>query len=74
MSKGTKVIGVRLPAVVREMVEEELADRANDPLQSEWTMTTFITQAVLEKLHHYARNRRNDAYAKKVMNLIRLYS
>lgn len=59
MAKGTPAVVVRLPPVLRQWMEEEIAKRDLNPLVPPWTKTDFICEAIREFVKHKRRSRQS---------------
>lgn len=57
MSKGSKIVPVRLPADLLELVEIELLTRRPSPMGHRLTLSEWIRSAIKEKLKHAKRSR-----------------
>jgi hypothetical protein len=57
VSKGTPMIGVRIPPDVREMVELVIAHRNAHTRHQPWTLSDFTALALIEKVRKMARSR-----------------
>lgn len=58
MSKGSKIIPVRMEASLIESISRQLNSRNEKSANSPWTMSDFIRASVIEKLQHYRRSQR----------------
>lgn len=58
MSKGSKIVPVRLPAQLLELVEIELLTRSTGPKGRHLTISKWVRSAITEKLKHAERSRR----------------
>jgi hypothetical protein len=61
MSKGTNRITIRVPDALRDDIADAVEKRKADPMMSkQWTMTEYIVQAIVDKLNHDRRSRKDD--------------
>lgn len=58
MSKGSKIVPVRLPAALLELVEIELLTRSTGPKGRPLTLSEWVRSAITEKLKHAKRSRK----------------
>ncbi len=58
MSKGSKIVNVRIEDQLHERMQEELTRRNELTSQSVWSMSDYIRQAVMEKIAHADRSRK----------------
>lgn len=58
MSKGTPIVGVRIPPTQRAEVEAVIAHRNANSREAPWTLSDFVVIALREKIAKMARCRR----------------
>jgi hypothetical protein len=58
VSKGTRIIGIRVPDALRAKIETAVTRSEQSATREPFTLTTFILAAIREKLDHMARSRR----------------
>lgn len=67
MSRGTKVIPVRLAQELLDLIDREIEIRARHATVEPWTRSDFIRSAIREKVRHKraSRGERKNAPSKK---------
>lgn len=60
MSKGTKIITLRLPSILEDAIDAAIAQRNEVTKQEPWTRTAFFLTAIREKLSHMERSRKSS--------------
>jgi len=58
MSKGTKIIPVRVSKQIENEINEAIISRNNVTREACWTRSDFIRQAINDKLAHIRRSRK----------------
>lgn len=58
MSRGSRIVKVRVPENLLAWIEETIAGRNQRTRKEPWTMSDFLREAVAEKLKHMSRSRR----------------
>lgn len=58
MSKGSKVVPVRMGEDLLEQVKAIVKRSAKTRFEGEWTVSEFVRAAVVDKLRHMERSRR----------------
>jgi hypothetical protein len=56
MSKGSKIVGVRIPAELLGLMDEVIARSVDTRRDGPWTRSSFILKAIEEKLAKMARS------------------
>lgn len=56
-SKGTPIIGVRIPPILRAHIEIVIAHRNDNSREEPWTLSAFVAIALREKIQKMARSR-----------------
>lgn len=65
MSKGTKIITLRLPPGIEEDMDIQIEQRNEWTKDAPWNRTAFILAAIREKLAHMQRSRRKKGRGAK---------
>lgn len=63
--RGSPRVSLRLTPLILARVKEEVQRLNYNPLVEQLTMTTYITQAIMEKIAHSERGRKTRKKAKK---------
>lgn len=61
MSKGSKIVPVRVPEELLLLLDSAIVRSQGDPTRTAWTRTSYILQAIIDKLNHSARSRKKTA-------------
>jgi len=56
-SKGTPMIGVRIPPILRAHIELVIEHRNDNSTEEPWTLSAFVAIALREKIEKMARSR-----------------
>lgn len=63
MSKGNKIVKVRMEPALLEELERQLASRNEHCREAPWTLSDFVRDCVRERLTKRARRKRGLAQA-----------
>lgn len=65
MSKGTRIIGVRLPDALRFQMEDFIQRNRDRDRNGDLTITKFIVDCVKERLHKFQRAKKSATARKQ---------